>query len=390
MKLHFKFLKHILFIVIIWYIVFVPLDCLEGMNPIQKELSDFRFSDIYFGHFNEKKIDDDIILIDIGYKSNEKTRIEITNFLNAVNENYRPKVIALDVNFKYDPMVSDAINDSLFLALKNNNIAMFYDLKKDNNQWLKDKSEYVNIDYSVISEGYSNCLVEKDTFGVLRFFQPYVIDPIDQTDTLKHLSLVIAENYGCNINPNLMRNNKTMINFSYFYKTREITDFNKLEIFKDKIVIVGIFKKEKGLPLYNDDIHFTPSNKYYLGKSFPNMYGGEILATIVSNIKENSFVTYYKKLSYILNIILSLIIYFLLLYFKTFFPETYGTIEILIKFVLTSLFILITILFVKHNIYLDFTVVGLVSFFAVEFVGPIDHVITKIESRFTKFKTNKK
>ena len=34
---------------------------------------------------------------------------------------------------------------------------------------LKNKSEYVNIDYSVISEGYTNCLVEKDTFGVLRF-----------------------------------------------------------------------------------------------------------------------------------------------------------------------------------------------------------------------------
>ena len=176
---------------------FCSLESLEGMNPIQR-IIDFSFSDIYFGHFNEKKIDDDIILIDIGVKSNEKTRIEITNFLNAVNENYRPKVIALDVNFKYDPMVSDAINDSLFLALKNKNIAMFYDLKKVNNQWLKNKSEYVNIDYSVISEGYSNCLVEKDTFGVLRFFLPYVIDSIDQTDTLKHLSLVIAEIFTVN------------------------------------------------------------------------------------------------------------------------------------------------------------------------------------------------
>ena len=107
----------------------------------------------------------------------------------------------------------------------------------------------------------------------------------------------------------------------------------------------------------------------------------------MSNIKDNSFVTYHKKLSYILNIILSLIIYFLLLflYFKTFFSETYGTIEIVIKFVLTLFFIFISIYFIGYqNIYLDFTVVGLVSFFAVEFVGPIDHVINKIESRFTK------
>ena len=83
---------------------------------------------------------------------------------------------------------------TVVITLKNNNIAMFYDLKKINNQWLKNKSEYVNIDYSVISEGYTNCLVEKDTFGVLRFKTAlHVIDTIDQTDTLKHLSLVIAE-----------------------------------------------------------------------------------------------------------------------------------------------------------------------------------------------------
>ena len=119
------------------------------------------------------------------------------------------------------------------------------------------------------------------------------------------------------------------------------------------------------------------------------MYGGEV-ATICRR-QDNSFVTYHKKLSYILNIILSLIIYFLLLYFKTFFSETYGTIEIVIKFVLTLFFIFISIYFIGYqNIYLDFTIVGLVSFFAVEFVGPIDHVINKIESRFTKFKTNKK
>ena len=92
-----------------------------------------------------------------------------------------------------------------------------------------------------------------------------------------------------------MVNNKTMINFGYdFNDARDITDTTTLEIFKDKIVIVGLFTKNNlDQPLYNDDIHYTSANRNYLGKSFPNMYGGEVLATIVANIKDNSFI---KKL----------------------------------------------------------------------------------------------
>tara|TARA_B100000401_G_scaffold401434_1_gene313763 strand:+ start:176 stop:1348 length:1173 start_codon:yes stop_codon:yes gene_type:complete len=390
MKLFFKYLKHILFIGTIGYFVIYPiLHTLEEINPLKKELSDFRFTDIYFGHFKDKKIDNDIILVDIGFKNSEKTRIEITDFLNLVNENFKPKVIALDVDFKYDTTVSNEVNNNLILALKDDNISMYYDLIKINNQWLKDKSE-INIDYSGISEGYTNCLVEKDAFGVLRFFQPYLIN---QKDTLKHLSLVIAESFGSTINTDLMVNKKTMINFGYsFNNIRDITDTTKLEIFKDKIVIVGLFTKNNlDQPLYNDDVHYTSSNKNYLGKSFPNMYGGEVLATIVANIKDNSFIKYYHNLSFILNIILSFIIYFLLLYFKTFFHELYGTIEILIKFIFVIFFILISIYFIgKSNIYIDLTMVGIISFFAVEFVGPIDHLIDRFESWITKFKTNRK
>ena len=70
----------------------------------------------------------------------------------------------------------------------------------------------------------------------------------------------------------------------------EQVSINQL-IGKDKIIIIGLFSKnKKGGPLYNEDLHYTSSNKFYLGKSPPNMYGGEVLATIISNINNNSFV----------------------------------------------------------------------------------------------------
>ena len=380
MKLFINYIKHLFFILIVGYFIYTPLHYLEEINPLKKELSDFRFTDIYFGHFKEKNIDNDILLVDIGYKSNEKTRVEITDFLNRVNDTLKPKVIAVDVNFKYDKTISNEVNTNLISALENENIVLYYDLIKKNNLWLKNTSE-IPIDYSKISEGYTNCLVERDSFGVLRFFQPYVVQ---NKDTMRHLSLVVGEKFGDYNNPSLKVNKKAMINFGYKYNQPiDISDTTNLEVFKDKIIIIGLFtKNDIGQPFYNDDLHYTSSNRNYLGKSFPNMYGGEVLATLVSNIKENSFIEYYKNLSLIINIILSFIVYFLLLYSKTYYHELYGTIEIIVKFILVTFFILVSIFFVsKSNIYIDLTMVGIISFFAVEFVGPIDHVISIIDKK---------
>ena len=388
MKVFIKFLKHLLIIGSIGYFVIYPiLHHLDEINPLTKELSDFRFTDIYFGQFKQKEIDNDIVLVDIGYKNNSTTREELTNFLNSIKP-YKPKVIALDVDFKYDPQVPDTINYNLIQALNSENLVMYYNLKKVDDLWLKDASE-IPIDYSKIKQGYTNCLVEKDTFGVLRFFQPFVNQG---PDTLKHFSVVIAEKFGVSIDPSLKENKKVMINFGYKYNNpRKLSDTTNLKAMNNKIIIIGLFTKVNGQPFYNDDLHYTSSNKHYLGKSFPNMYGGEVLATIISNIKANSFIEYKKNLSFILNICLSFLVYFLLLYMKTYFYTLYGSIEILTKFFLVMFFIFLSIYFVGYkNIYIDFTMVGIISFFAVEFIGPIDHFIKIIENKLTKIQQIKK
>ena len=40
----------------------------------------------------------------------------------------------------------------------------------------------------------------------------------------------------------------------------------------------------------------------------------------------------------------------------------------------------------KSNIYIDLTMVGIISFFAVEFVGPIDHIISLFEKKINNLK----
>jgi hypothetical protein len=379
-----KFLKHALVIALMGYPIYHLLHTLHVLNPLEKELADFKFTDIYFGHFQKSKLDTNIYLLDVGMKDNTTTRSEIANFINTINKKYKPKVIALDVSFNTDQSISEDVNSRLVNSLANDNIVLSYSLFNREGQWLKNKSE-LPLNYNIVREGFTNNLVAKAEFGVERFFMPSIIQG---DDTLKHFSVVTAEKYGGNFNKSLLKeDNKVMINFKYRYNDAiSIGDTNNYFKLKDKIVIVGLFTQNKqGKPLYNEDMHYTSSNKVYLGKSPPNMYGGEVLATIISNINDKNFVRYYKSLSSWLNIILSILIYLMLLYFMGKSHNIFAATSIITQFGLVSLFVFLSVFFVgKFNIYLDLTILCIITFFSVEFIGVIEEIIHLVESKITR------
>ena len=383
-----KFLKHALVIAILGIPVYYFLHTLHVLNPLEKELADFKFTDIYFGYFQKPKLDTNIYLLDVGMKDNTTTRSEISSFINNVNKKYKPKVIAIDVLFLKDTLVSEDVNANLISSIRNDNIVLGYDLinRTKKKKWYPNRSE-LPFDYNIINEGYLNNLVAKtdSSFGVERFFMPSIIQG---DDTLKHFSVVTAEKYGTNLERFLLKDNhKVMINFKYKYHNPiSIGDTNNYSKLKDKIVIVGLFtENKKGAPLYNEDMHYTSSNKVYLGKSPPNMYGGEVLATIISNINNKKFVKYYKSLSSWLNIILSILIYLMLLYFIGKSHNIFAATSIITQFGFVSLFVFLSVFFVsKFNVYLDLTILGIITFFSVEFIGVIEEITCLVESKILR------
>jgi len=50
-----KFLKHALVIVLGYLLIFPLLSNLHHLNPLEKELADFKFTDIYFGYFQDSE-----------------------------------------------------------------------------------------------------------------------------------------------------------------------------------------------------------------------------------------------------------------------------------------------------------------------------------------------
>ena len=111
------------------------------------------------------------------------------------------------------------------------------------------------------------------------------------------------------------------------------------------------------------------------------MYGAEILATIISNILNKDYIKYNKDLVKWLNIVLSLILYFILLYFLGKSHNVFVATTIIQQFILVALTVFASILFIMYfDVYIDLTVFAVIAFFSVEFVGLIEEIIHLIES----------
>ena len=69
----------------------------------------------------------------------------------------------------------------------------------------------------------------------------------------------------------------------------------------------------------------------------------------------------------------------------------FAATSIITQFGLVSLFVFLSVFFVgKFNMYLDLTILGIIAFFSVEFVEPIDKIVKFVESKFKSKKIHDK
>ena len=134
----------------------------------------------------------------------------------------------------------------------------------------------------------------------------------------------------------------------------------------------------RGIPKFTDDTWFTPLNELYIGRSQKDMYGVEIKATIISNIINGEYIDYRAKTSKFINLIISLIIYFILLTLFINLRESFVFVKVFSQTIgVLSLAILNIIVMYSTGLYLDLTVSIGVIFLAPEIVEFIEEVSEK-------------
>ena len=381
-----KIIYHFIFILILTFSLKLFVDKVEGLNPVMKAIGDIRFSDLYFS-INEKKSTNDIYIVDLGLESPVNTRKDITEFIKRINSEFKPKVIGVDVYFdkKY---IKDSINSELINQLSSDNVIRLF--KVDEKLRYPDFSFLpgLKIDEN-LTEGYSFGLGKPTEHPCVRYYKPtYEIDNIKYN----HISKLIAEKYiatsNKQINQDINFNNKMMINYNInFINNRiNINDTSRYAELKDKIVLLGINTyNTDGYPMYNEDIHYTPKNKSYIGRSIKDSYGIEILATITSNIINNEFLAYKPNFVKWLNYILSILTYVIMLYLFINLNESFIFIKIISQTFGVIILVLISVSVIEFsNFYIDLSSAIAAMFISAEIVEIIEELLPKVSLQINK------
>ena len=301
-----KLIYHLIVVFIIFSTLWFVIEKFSKFNPVFTAIQDIKFSDIYFSYFNSINPSSEIYIVDIGMKSHKQTRFEIAEFIEKVNKKHKPSVIGVDVYFEYN---KEKINQKLISSLAMDNVVRMFKLSEDNFLVNGRNKSILYPDFSFLP-GLDTNLFNKDgfTFGLgvatdhpcIRFYKPNLNL---NGKTYNHFSKLVAQKHlnktDQYINSEINFDKKIMINYNVdFSKNRiSINDSSRYHELKDKIVLIGLNTyKNDGSPLYNYDIHFTPKNKNYIGRSAKDSYGIAIISTTISNITYNDHLQYNKFL----------------------------------------------------------------------------------------------
>jgi CHASE2 domain-containing sensor protein len=291
------FIASLLVIIIDLLLSFFPLK-FELIRPIKQGFNDFDIYDLrYAGNTSSvDKKDTNITILGIG-----NSRNEIAQQINTV-ASFHPRVIAVDALFesrKPDGEVKNISDDSMLTAAIANAgkiiVATKYAGKNAAGQDSLVKSFFAD-SINNMKDGLYNFLEGGEE--VNRHFFPFhnvndvkypafassiiqAVSPDHFDQLLKRNKDIEVINYAGNA---AHFNVVSLEKYKQYKNTGELND-----LFNNKIVLIGFIKDKE--PYVLEDLHFSPMNGKFAGKSFPDMYGIVIHANIIEMVLSGNYIS---------------------------------------------------------------------------------------------------
>lgn len=281
----------IVYIVLRFFVIIFEIDYLD---IIQNTVEEFYPTDVVFSHirdYDEVEKDPHIVMVNSGMLN----RRYLAYMIDIISQ-YEPAVVGVDIVFRdeKDPTIDSALSnalagvDNLVMAVKGvdendtSNIA-FEGMEKSTDLIAGDASKgFVNMHipehFNTVRDFLTKIIVsgeEVRPFAVelAAAYSPESVDKLYERDNL--LEVI---NYKRNIDK---------------YEVLDIVDIftrpDELQILNGKIVIIGFLGTNIDYKSTHDAL-YTPMNKNYVGKAFPDMYGPLIHANICSMIRESDYI----------------------------------------------------------------------------------------------------
>ena len=333
---------------------------IDFLNPIQNSIDNFNLTDMVFSSIrdpNLKSMDTNIVIVNIGSMS----RAGIAREIEIINK-YDPAVIGIDSFFKLRK--DDSLDVPLINALsKIKHLVLAEKIVYDKQKNLFDSMITSHPDFAKFGVGgYANLVLDQNEYMTVRTISPK--EPVNQ-DIRYFFPVQLVRYYNpSKVQTLLTREHRTeIVDFARNidkYKVFDVIDIMKdtdsLKCIKGKIVLMGYLGPNLQT-VVSEDNFYTPMNKLFLGKSFPDMYGLIIHANVISMIlNETYFEQMPKVITKILEIAyLSIIIISLhLLRIKR--PEWYEPFSIISTIgMMIAIFSLLIFVFNKFNYYIGTT-----------------------------------
>lgn len=355
-------LDHIINTVLVFSVmlVFPLLSGIEFFEPIFVHLKNFELSDINYKEIGGKDIGDAKIIL---VKSNKLDAMKIDSLLLKLNSgDNMPKVIGIETIY---PVDSDSNATLLFNSLKGyNNIVLADSLDKYDSESgnFESKVSFDNNLPAVIPRGYKNLLIglDKEHFTVRDYYPSYKY----KGKTIASFSTQIIKKYDVNAYNALITRDNEIETINYKGGSFSELDYETIMgdahsvDFKDKIVLIGNYDQENEFTAcVLSDLYFTPMNDRYSGKAFPDMYGVEIQANIISMALDKEYYTLVPKVfNYLLAVFFVYMNMVVFTYITVKNKKLYELLNLLI-FVVESLgiFYFSGLLYFGYRVEIDFT-----------------------------------
>lgn len=353
----------------ILYLVVINVSILD---PFNKAFTDFNFTDIYFSKFLNKKVSNDVIIVNIKHDD----RYQIALAIEKVAKQ-NPKSIGLDIIFK------DLKNSYIDSVLKNsfekhhNLIFSFY----RNDSTLVKNHSYFNTHYN--DEGYINVNLGNQNATIRNF------KGATENSFSFATKIAIKSGYINNDEANAILKSEMPINYfgdmnSFLhFDIDEILSANSIPAMNNAIVLFGYLGTPTGNIYDIEDKHFTPLNSSIVGRSTPDMFGVIVQANIIKMLIQNNFITKIPRffsflIAFVLCFFFTLIGLRLLKKNKLIYDLTIKILQLLISIIL----LYISLALIKVNINIQITPILVLSVIGLGMIKFYKHFLNFLNKRF--------
>lgn len=282
------------------------------MDPIGEAFSDMEFTDVYFSQLLDDPIaDENVVLVNIGLES----RAGIAMMIDSIAQ-HNPAVIGVDSFF--DMPLEDTLADMMLMDAFSRVENLVMVTKVLYNPEI-DELDSVHMSWPWFTfnaePAFANLITDagvQEDLKMCRTFNPTLTTV---NDSVTHMAFAVKlasytapekaqkfverghEEEVINYRGNVLDYGATKFGNKYYaLDVGDVFSSNYVpEIIEGKVVIFCFLGEYLGDRENFEDKFFTPLNETYVGRAFPDMYGGVIHANIVSMILNEDYINYLSE-----------------------------------------------------------------------------------------------